>query len=465
MPAGAVDVDRAGGPRHEPDREPARPLRPARARRAASRPALGSPVQWLFDRTEASGAGEGQLVAVSLSHATDEIGASVAELRERYLPALERLLPAARGADGARLRGHARAARDVPRRAGHAARCGPARGRPSRGSTSPARGPTPAGRRRWRARCAAAVPPPGGAGRARGDQQPRDARLARRAAAMTVAAGRAVDAAQRGARARDRRTCSRCSTRRLVEGRARDQRDDRRRGSLPPPLPRPRREPHTTAAPPRWIRAKQRAGRVVGDLLRRARRPLDDGRGLRRAAARRRPARRGAHAAGRGASSATPAASSARASSRACGSRCSRSGRGTTVPTLPPEQILLPPRAPLSIYSFGCWARQTIVALSIVTALRPRDAVPFGIDELRTGDPTPRRRPTPGARVRRCSTAAAHRYERRPVAAAPPPRAAHGRALDRRAPGARRLVGRHPAAVGLVDRRPCTRSATRSTTR
>ena len=35
---------------------------------------------------------------------------------------------------------------------------------------------------------------------------------------------------------------------------------------------------------------------------------------------------------------------------------------------IPPEQMLLPPRAPLSIYSFGCWARQTIVALSIVLA-------------------------------------------------------------------------------------------------
>jgi squalene-associated FAD-dependent desaturase len=60
--------------------------------------ALQSPVQWLFDRTQASGATEGQLVAISLSHAVSEIGSSVAELRERYLPALERLLPAARGA-------------------------------------------------------------------------------------------------------------------------------------------------------------------------------------------------------------------------------------------------------------------------------------------------------------------------------------------------------------------------------
>ncbi len=60
--------------------------------------AIDSPVQWIFDRTDAAGAKEGQLVAISLSHAVDEIGASVAELRARYLPALERLLPAAREA-------------------------------------------------------------------------------------------------------------------------------------------------------------------------------------------------------------------------------------------------------------------------------------------------------------------------------------------------------------------------------
>jgi len=62
------------------------------------------------------------------------------------------------------------------------------------------------------------------------------------------------------------------------------------------------------------------------------------------------------------------------------------------VPTLPPEQILLPPRAPLSVYAFGCWARQTIVALSVVTALAPARAVGYGIDELRTGA-APRRAP------------------------------------------------------------------------
>ncbi|WP_329173390.1 hydroxysqualene dehydroxylase HpnE [Streptomyces sp. NBC_01477] len=61
--------------------------------------ALGSPVQWVFDRTESSGlTGGGQYVAVSQSAVEDEIDLPVAELRDRYLPELERVLPAARGA-------------------------------------------------------------------------------------------------------------------------------------------------------------------------------------------------------------------------------------------------------------------------------------------------------------------------------------------------------------------------------
>ncbi|MCX4768370.1 hydroxysqualene dehydroxylase HpnE [Streptomyces sp. NBC_01260] len=61
--------------------------------------ALGSPVQWVFDRTEASGlTGPGQYLAVSQSAADEEIDLPVAELRARYLPELERLLPAARSA-------------------------------------------------------------------------------------------------------------------------------------------------------------------------------------------------------------------------------------------------------------------------------------------------------------------------------------------------------------------------------
>ncbi|AWW36661.1 hydroxysqualene dehydroxylase HpnE [Streptomyces cadmiisoli] len=60
--------------------------------------ALGTPVQWVFDRTEASGLREGQYLALSQSAAHDDIDTTVAALRERYLPELERLLPHARGA-------------------------------------------------------------------------------------------------------------------------------------------------------------------------------------------------------------------------------------------------------------------------------------------------------------------------------------------------------------------------------
>ncbi|MFE5739934.1 hydroxysqualene dehydroxylase HpnE [Streptomyces celluloflavus] len=76
-------------------------------RRVLRRPffaAVGSPVQWVFDRTDASGLaalpeGTGrQYLAVSQSAAQDEIDLPVAKLRARYLPELERLLPAARGA-------------------------------------------------------------------------------------------------------------------------------------------------------------------------------------------------------------------------------------------------------------------------------------------------------------------------------------------------------------------------------
>ncbi|KUJ38736.1 phytoene dehydrogenase [Streptomyces albus subsp. albus] len=66
--------------------------------------AIGSPVQWVFDRTESSGlsrapGGAGsQYLAVSQSAARQDIDRPVAELRDRYLPELARLLPAARTA-------------------------------------------------------------------------------------------------------------------------------------------------------------------------------------------------------------------------------------------------------------------------------------------------------------------------------------------------------------------------------
>jgi squalene-associated FAD-dependent desaturase len=59
---------------------------------------VGTPVQYLFDRTAAAGLGEGQYLAVSLSGAQREMGCSVEQLRELYVSALAELLPQAQGA-------------------------------------------------------------------------------------------------------------------------------------------------------------------------------------------------------------------------------------------------------------------------------------------------------------------------------------------------------------------------------
>ncbi len=58
------------------------------------------------------------------------------------------------------------------------------------------------------------------------------------------------------------------------------------------------------------------------------------------------------------------------------------------VPALPPEIVLLPASVPLNVFDFACWARQTIVALSIVKAHRPVRALPFDLRELHTSAPT-----------------------------------------------------------------------------
>jgi uncharacterized protein with NAD-binding domain and iron-sulfur cluster len=60
--------------------------------------AVGSPVQFVFDRTESAGLDRGQCLAVSLSAADAEFDATADQLQERFVPALAELLPAARTA-------------------------------------------------------------------------------------------------------------------------------------------------------------------------------------------------------------------------------------------------------------------------------------------------------------------------------------------------------------------------------
>jgi squalene-associated FAD-dependent desaturase len=59
---------------------------------------VGTPVQWVFDRTDSSGLEEGQYLAMSLSAADAELDDTAEQLRDRYLPALAELLPGAREA-------------------------------------------------------------------------------------------------------------------------------------------------------------------------------------------------------------------------------------------------------------------------------------------------------------------------------------------------------------------------------
>ncbi|MFI6764999.1 squalene--hopene cyclase [Streptomyces sp. NPDC050355] len=68
------------------------------------------------------------------------------------------------------------------------------------------------------------------------------------------------------------------------------------------------------------------------------------------------------------------------------------------LPELPPELLHFPKWFPLNIYDFGCWARQTIVPLTIVSAKRPVRPAPFALDELHT-DPDNPNPPRPLARA------------------------------------------------------------------
>ncbi|MFZ2113450.1 MAG: hydroxysqualene dehydroxylase HpnE [Solirubrobacteraceae bacterium] len=59
---------------------------------------VGTPVQYVFDRSEAAGLGDGQYLAISLSGAAGEMELSSERLRERYVAAMRDLFPGARGA-------------------------------------------------------------------------------------------------------------------------------------------------------------------------------------------------------------------------------------------------------------------------------------------------------------------------------------------------------------------------------
>src|SRR5256885_580437 len=56
---------------------------------------------------------------------------------------------------------------------------------------------------------------------------------------------------------------------------------------------------------------------------------------------------------------------------------------------VPVELILLPVGAPLTVYDFSCWARQTMVALSVVEALQPVRTSSIDLSEIGAGKTAP----------------------------------------------------------------------------
>ncbi len=81
------------------------------------------------------------------------------------------------------------------------------------------------------------------------------------------------------------------------------------------------------------------------------------------------------------------------------------------IPPVPPEIVLLPPSAPFSIYNLACWARQTVVPLSVVLALRPER--PAGVDLREIGARPGETRPPPRpGQLRRHAFAVAEKWVR-----------------------------------------------------
>src|SRR5207249_3223338 len=63
------------------------------------------------------------------------------------------------------------------------------------------------------------------------------------------------------------------------------------------------------------------------------------------------------------------------------------------LPHVPVELIMLPAAGPLSVYDFACWARQTMVALSVVEAVQPVRPSSVDLSEIGARTTGPSRQP------------------------------------------------------------------------
>jgi squalene-hopene/tetraprenyl-beta-curcumene cyclase len=91
------------------------------------------------------------------------------------------------------------------------------------------------------------------------------------------------------------------------------------------------------------------------------------------------------------------------------------------LPVMPPEMIYFPAWFPLNVYDWACWARQTIVPLTIVGSLRPVRSLPFTVNELQPQDSGQARRAVGGGWAAAFAglDRLLHRYEKRRPALAP----------------------------------------------
>ncbi len=78
---------------------------------------------------------------------------------------------------------------------------------------------------------------------------------------------------------------------------------------------------------------------------------------------------------------------------------------------VPVELIMLPAQGPLSVYDFACWARQTMVALSVVEALQPVRPSSIDLSEI-GGRKTTASRPPHMSALRRRAVRTAERWVR-----------------------------------------------------
>ncbi len=87
------------------------------------------------------------------------------------------------------------------------------------------------------------------------------------------------------------------------------------------------------------------------------------------------------------------------------------------LPAMPPEMVLLPSWVPLNVYDWACWARQTVVPLTVLCAERPCRELGVGVAELCTGrgPAAPRGRLLSWGRAFQGLDRLLHRYQRRPV--------------------------------------------------